>query len=413
MDDHSIQPSKEAIYDDNGELDINSYDDQPLVYTNINDHKSSVNLFSLDNNFDLKTSFQLYDACINFPFAEITYKGNLLDTFLSYEDNDGKLNDFYGHFFSETVLVGGQLFIKSTTQTQIDLLKMYLNWAYNFAKCEEENQLYKFINLQLELKIETSDGREITTIEQLANWMKSIYQENMIDVISYIDPIPVSQLKVDKANVQLTSSSQDFNEKIVRVANYKDRLDLEEWIKDSIYVNLTRWTNSFNLNLFQGLITNENFGIEIAKKVAIDLIKYPYLKSKDSFDLKFKKPTNTLEKFLMSNNISSMKETNSHAFNNKFIMNDELKNDVNNFHLIVNHEQYEILLPWDHITLSKEFKHDIEKAIQDMKPYKALQNVFGEYGHLFPQKIMLGRSFKYISTKFSPKFGSISKNINN
>ena len=45
-------------------------------------------------------------------------------------DMDGKLNDFYGHLYSEKILVGGQLFIKDFNTTQIHFLKTHLNWAY-------------------------------------------------------------------------------------------------------------------------------------------------------------------------------------------------------------------------------------------------------------------------------------------
>ncbi|CAG8483572.1 3155_t:CDS:2, partial [Funneliformis caledonium] len=392
LDGDTMKPSKEAIYNVNGELDINVYDGQPIIYTNINEP---------NNNF--KPSFQQYDTCINFPFAEITFKGNLLETFLNCKNEDGKLNERYGHFFSENVLVGGQLFIKNfntLTKTQIHLLKMHLSWAYNLAKYEE-NQLYDFINLQLEPKIETSDGNEITTTEKLVNWMKNMYQENMIDIISYISPIPVSKLQYNEASTQLTS---DFNEKVIKVSNYKERLNLEVWIKDSIYVNLPGWINNFNL--LQGLRINKNYELEIAKKVAIDLIQYPCLELEDSFDLKLK-PTNQFEIFLFSNKISSIKKENLHVFNNNISMmiNDELKiyeDNLDDFHFI-NYKQYEIILHWNDIILSEELKQDIEKGIKDMKPYKVLQDVFNEYGHLFPQKIILGKSFKFTSTKFSPK----------
>src|SRR5437868_5756549 len=112
------------------------YDGQPLVYTNVNDKP--------------------YDTCINFPFAEITYKGNLLDTFLNYDDMNGKLNDLYGHCYSEKILVGGQLFIKDFNTLQLPILKMHINWAYHLT-IDEENQSYNFINFQLEPKIETWD----------------------------------------------------------------------------------------------------------------------------------------------------------------------------------------------------------------------------------------------------------------
>src|SRR5207248_9824123 len=41
----------------------------------------------------------------------------------------------------------------------------------------------------------------------------------------------------------------------------------------------------------------------------------------------------------------------------------------------------------------------------------ALQVVFDKYGYLFPRKIILGRSFKYISTKYSPKFEEVCSKI--
>ena len=50
---------------------------------------------------------------------------------------------------------------------------MHLNWAYNLVKRENQNQLYN-INVQLEPTIETLDGKEITTTEELVNWMKNL-----------------------------------------------------------------------------------------------------------------------------------------------------------------------------------------------------------------------------------------------
>ena len=121
----------------------------------------------------------------------------------------------------------------------------------------EENQSYNF-NLHLEPKIETWDGKEITTTEKLVDWMKKIYQENMIDVITYINPLPVSQLKelkANKADMQPMSDFQDFEDRIIKISNYQNKLNLDEWVEDSIYINLPRWINDFNL--FQGLIVNK------------------------------------------------------------------------------------------------------------------------------------------------------------
>src|SRR5437867_909659 len=114
----------------------------------------------------------------------------------------------------------------------------------------------------------------------------------------------------------------------------------------------------------------------------------------------------------MSNNIASIKKTNLPIFDSKFIMNNsELKIYENEFHFIIYYEKYEILLPWNHLLLSKELKQDIEKAIKSMKPCEDLQVVLDEYGCLFPQKILLGKSFKYTLTKSSPKFEEVHPKI--
>ncbi|CAG8484033.1 1448_t:CDS:2 [Rhizophagus irregularis] len=62
----NIRPSKQAIIAENGELKIDLYEGQPLVYTYIN---------SEDNND------KPLDICIIFPVAEMIYNGNLLDSY--------------------------------------------------------------------------------------------------------------------------------------------------------------------------------------------------------------------------------------------------------------------------------------------------------------------------------------------
>ena len=79
-------------------------------------------------------------------------------------DMDGKLNDFYGHLYSEKILVGGQLFIKDFNTTQIHFLKTHLNWIYNLVKYDEP-------------KIETWDGKEIT---RLVFFIKSFIIRNVL-----------------------------------------------------------------------------------------------------------------------------------------------------------------------------------------------------------------------------------------
>jgi hypothetical protein len=97
-----------------------------------------------------------------FQFAEITYKGDVLEN-----DNESFTSD---HFFTRKILIGGKLFIKefsSTTRTQSDVLKFYLFCAYNSSKYSTEIQFNNLFDLNLLPKIVTLNGEELNTYENL------------------------------------------------------------------------------------------------------------------------------------------------------------------------------------------------------------------------------------------------------
>ncbi|RIA95376.1 kinase-like domain-containing protein, partial [Glomus cerebriforme] len=103
LTEYDIQPGVQAIFAEDGELKMSLYEGQPMVYTNIN-------------------GLQPVEVCINFPIAEITYKGDLLESFSKYADDDEKLHESFGHFFARKILLGGKIFIKKfglANQTQI------------------------------------------------------------------------------------------------------------------------------------------------------------------------------------------------------------------------------------------------------------------------------------------------------
>ncbi|CAB4426303.1 unnamed protein product [Rhizophagus irregularis] len=129
---YDIMPSIQGVAVEDGELELNLYKGQPLVYTCINSEEN-----------DLKI-----DTCINFPVAEIIYSGDLLESFIEKNvDDEKKLRELYGDFFASRVLTGGQLFIidfNSATPTQIDTLKFYLYCVYNSAKYPTD---FQFSNL--------------------------------------------------------------------------------------------------------------------------------------------------------------------------------------------------------------------------------------------------------------------------
>ncbi|CAG8473791.1 14787_t:CDS:1 [Funneliformis caledonium] len=386
----SIEPSKQAIID-SGYLDINVFEEEPVVYTSINDPLCPTNLLAYNNiNVGFNYNIQLSDVCINFPIAEITYKGNLLESFSKCTDNEKKLHMMYGHFLAMKFLVGGQLFIKGinlSTSEQIDVLKFDLFKAYNSAKYSRNIPFNNIFDLNLLPRIETLDGKKLSTHEELSIWMNNLYQKKVIEIISYEDIIPISQLR------DITFSSdifENFNEKQPGIANFGGKLSLEDWVGDSLHDNLMSWAS--NYRLFQGLVFNKNNEIEISKKFAINFIdELPKVKQSDKNYLKAIKPSTKLEVNLISNNILTIKNFNSHPF-----IKSNVKSYGNYNHVLIKFEKYEIFLNKDNIKLSKEFEESIEKALDSMNPFEALQDIFNEYGHFFPLKIVLGRSLKSI-----------------
>ncbi|PKY54494.1 hypothetical protein RhiirA4_501581 [Rhizophagus irregularis] len=302
----NIRLSNRAIIGEDGELKMNLYKGQPLVYTISSNEDKSL------------------DMRINFPVAEIIYNGNLTESFSKYVDNDEKLHEY---LLARRFLAGGQLFIKdfnSATSTQIDILKFYLFYVYNSAKYSLEVRFNNLFTLNLLPKIVTMDGVELSTHEKLTKWMNDLYEKKTAAIISYNNLIPVTQLRHTTLPID---NFESFNEKQPGVANYVRRLSLEEWVGDEVHDNLMSWTENFHL--FQG----------------------------------------------------NTKEYEDYA------------------HILLKCERYEILLNKDHIKPTKEFERLIENALNSIKPLEALQNIFNEYGHLFPQRIILGRSLKSILPK--------------
>src|SRR6266536_91037 len=134
----------------------------------------------------------------------------------------------YGHLFSRKILIGGKLFIddlNSATSIQIDLFRSSLTWSYDSAKYKNENPFYNLFASNFFPKIITSGGENLNTHEKLTNWINNLYQDDTVEIISYNNLVPISRLKFD------TTSSVD--EKQPGVANFKEKLTLDNWVRDS------------------------------------------------------------------------------------------------------------------------------------------------------------------------------------
>ncbi|CAB4419348.1 unnamed protein product [Rhizophagus irregularis] len=403
---YRIEPSKQAVLSENGILNISLYREQPLIYTYVNNHGSHTNLlsFALDDNNELNEALQPSDICINFPVAEITYNANLLESFSNFMKGDEALYETYGHLFARKLLVGGTLFIDDfksiTSKQQIDSFKFLLTWVYNSVKYNKENPFNNLSSLNFFPKLRTSGGEKLHAPVDLTNWMNKLYQDNMLDVISYTNLILISELRLGKS-----SSIDASQEKQPGIANFKEKLSLEDWVSDSIYINLARWVKEFHL--LQGIIISEYLRLEISKRTAVSFVNVPSVYLSDIFYLDMIKPTTNLEKILISNNIfpnENARDISTFPFMKGLIKDDNL-NHRNYTHFLVRRERYKILLSSSSsvdIKPSEEFKLAIKKALESMRPFVFLQNVFDEYGHLFPLTIVLGKSLKNILPN-SPK----------
>ncbi|CAB5210481.1 unnamed protein product, partial [Rhizophagus irregularis] len=428
LDGYRIEPSKQAVLSENGILNISLYREQPLIYTYVNNHGSLTNLLSFDDNNELNEALQPSDICINFPVAEITYNANLLESFSNFMNGDETLYEMYGHLFARKLLVGGTLFIDDfksiTSKQQIDSFKFLLTWVYNSVKYNKEIPFNNLSSLNFFPKLRTSGGKKLLAPVDLINWMNKLYQDNMLDIISYTNLILISELRLGKS-----SSIDAFQEKQPGIANFKEKLSLKDWVGDSIcviYVNLARWVKEFHL--LQGIIISKYLRLEISKKTAVSFVNVPSVnlsKICDISHLNMIKPTTNLEKILISNNIfptENARDISTFPFIKGLIKEDNL-NYRNYTHFLVRRERYKISLSSSSsldIEPSEEFELAIEEAIESMRPFVFLQSVFDEYGHLFPLTIFIGKSLKNILSNSpkkidlgSPTFESLKLHLDN
>ncbi|PKC59800.1 hypothetical protein RhiirA1_492077 [Rhizophagus irregularis] len=379
---HDIIPSLEGVVTENGEIKVNLCEKQPLVYTSINSEVSDLRI----------------DACVNFPIAEIIYNGNLLKSFFKYTNDKKILRELHGDFLARKFLAGGKLFIKDfnlATLAQIDILKFFLFCAYNSARYSIEIQSSNLFTLDLLPKLVTSDGEKINTYEKLTNWMNNLYQKKVVSIISYDNLILISRLRLNESLV-MDSDLETFKEIQPGIVNFNEMLSLDEWVGNAVNKNLISWTRDFKL--FQGLIINKYDEIEISKKTPVDVIEVPKVNLNNKSYLKIINSSTKLEFALISNNIFPFK--NLSAF--PFVKNDKSDKGYDHDHVLIKCEKYEIFLNMNYIKPTKEFEQSIEEALNSMKPLKALQIVHDEYGHLFPQKIVLGKSLKNFLQNFPP-----------
>ncbi|CAI2199297.1 13342_t:CDS:2, partial [Funneliformis geosporum] len=263
------------------------------------------------------------------------------------------------------VTVGGKLFIKgfsSSTQEQIDIVKLYLSCVYNLAKHYNTFSPLNHLSVFHLLRIETLDGKKLDTPSH-----------------SYFSK------HEEFSNVNFESCPI---EKQPGVADFKEKLSFDVWTRNVMDVNLVIWIK----DLPHCKVINKSYKLEKSKKLAISIVKIPNIKSSNKSYLEIIRTTKNVEKELIINNIFSIKDLNPFPFVDRNIVSDD--SSYNEYSFLIKLEKYEIIMDRDNFKPSIEFEQVINDALESKKPYKALQGVFEEYGHFFAQKITLGRIFK-------------------
>ncbi|CAG8835420.1 15969_t:CDS:2, partial [Gigaspora margarita] len=396
-----FKQSNKPILNNSGKLCIEIYTDEPFVYVACEDPSNSPHSDQMSNWKELQDAnpdFSVIkensvdyipdtDVCILFPIAKVTYIGEAHKKFKSDFRNEKEFYDDYcieyGHFFANKILVGGILIIRNFVNAkmdQVEYLKSHLAWAFYASRSINENPMEKVIIDDIPV-IETTDGF-IQSPKDLAAWMKSIYEDNVVEIISYEEVNPIFTI-MDRRNINR------FTKRLVPGITHKHKeLTFKIWLNNTPSTNLLPWIDKFHF--CNGVLVNQ-FGITNSKQCVMDFIKMPIITTHDCLHLQIIHPNTNTEETLLRNNI--IYESNSIPFVD--MVSSEV-NDINYF--FVRHEVFKISLE-SCIKPRPEFEQAVEVALNSIKPYHALQELFNEFGHLLPLTVTLGRQLRKISQK--------------
>ncbi|CAG8469559.1 14925_t:CDS:2 [Gigaspora margarita] len=404
LDDNNFMPSNRIILGYNGKLDIIAYSGEPLVYAVVNDGSdkprsfwdilrhaypefSSVKENTTNNIFET-------DVCLLFPIAIITYAGPISNNFkLDLDNEEVFIIDNYGHFYAKKLLAGGKLILRNfgdAKSVQVEHLKSHLIWALNSYKSQKENpfESTKIIDFPI---IETTNGNFLKIPKDLAKWIKRLYEDNFVEIISYEEIVPVLAL-LKKVIHNNNSESAFTNRLIPGISNKHLEFTLNEWIGKIPSKSLPTWINKFQ---FQHGILVDQFGIFLAKKQAFTFTQSPNVTENNNYYLQLIQPETRMEDVLLRNNITH--KSNSIPFL-AYNENNSAKQIDDVIYLFLHNEKIEISFD-QCITPLPVFEKAVDNAIRSIHPYRELQKVFNEFGHIFPKSVVLGSQLREILKK--------------
>ncbi|KAF0370203.1 Serine/threonine protein kinase [Gigaspora margarita] len=398
--------SNEIILGFNGVLSISIHSVKPIIYEVVAESREKpespwIKLRDTYPMFDSLTkdessnNISETDTYILFPIAEVTYTGlSIIES--NNEEKTFTNKDYidYGQLFSRKRLSGGKLIIRNFANakpTQVIHLKLHLVWALDAIYSQKENPFKDATNFDFPM-IETTNQKILKTPKDLNEWIKRIYDDNLVEIVSYEEVVPIFTFL---ENVYYTYNSESFINRLVPgISNKHKEITFENWIGDIdiLSKNLVTWVYKFHLN--RGMSVDQ-FGISLPNKHAFTFTQSPIITENNDHYLQCIQPKTCIEEILLRSNIIYNLDS------IPFVM----YNDDNNAELI--EKIIYLFLCNERIKISLDkcvmplpgFKKAVEGAINNSKPYKALQEVFNDFGYFLPKAIFLGNQLKEILLK--------------
>ncbi|CAG8495097.1 23566_t:CDS:2 [Gigaspora margarita] len=393
------------------------------IYTNRNIVNSANSLISRSNvssnRYAEESSIRLHIPLLQVEYIESKATGEFIEIIKEALKKQDQVS------VSQSVIIGGALMIKPTSHEpflqDIKNLKAHVYWAYDQIISGKPN-VFDQVQFDNFMMIDANNNKRIISGYGLKAWMKNFYEHEDGYVISYNRIIPVYSLFNDEIKQNLRKNLEKFDDKPINTEfipniNNFDNMDLNTWISCSPKIYLSDWVN--NLNLRYGLVIQPR-KIGRGLETAINFIGIPDIRSYSNSYMRLLQPSSKKEAFTLTNCI----ELNDIEipFLTEKLMSDNFHpmfdcQPTSEVHCFIFSEKIKLIINADKVEPSEILIRAVNEAIENKFPFRSLKNVFDKFGHLWPQKIILGwtasRIYKYNSINKDHKPIDYELSLNN
>ncbi|CAG8454757.1 173_t:CDS:2 [Gigaspora rosea] len=387
------------IFNSNWKIFIHEYDQ--LI------NKSS--LLEINDESELSTNA----IKILFPIAKLSHNGtlapyitSLLQSAIDNPQNPQKmtkLKKLCKQFLLLDVTLGGFIIIRNFDKNNsknckdLENIKAQISWTIDSAQWSFQNPFKFSTSRNFNFKIEDANGTYINDLDELECYLKRVFSCESVKIISYNKVVPLFNLFSQEMKVKLKPifnlhdiNFNQFNKQLIdKVPETHQFLKITDWISDNNILNLPFLFNNCSLNY--GLSFNST-RILIGKRPAFQFKSEPFIIQQISKVVRFVPLDSKRNSFLLEGNCSTDGKLESLFSKNPFITNPLLKNDssVNDMHFYIEDKHVELKFNENDIFPTTELSYAINNALNDNNPYKALHNVFNEFGHVICIDMTIG-----------------------